>query len=48
MSVTIFEDIEGGGENRYFPDPAEAQFLSNYSMDFSIHGRRDIVSVHVN
>ena len=34
MSVTIYEDVGGGGEVGYFPDPAEAQYLWNYSMDF--------------
>ena len=34
MSVTIYEDVDGGGESGFFPDPAGAEYLWNYSMDF--------------
>jgi hypothetical protein len=34
MPVTIYEDVGGGGEYGDFPDPAEAKYLWNYSLDF--------------
>ena len=46
MSVTIYEDVGGGGEVGYFPDPASAQYLSNYSMDFFYTWDNEISSLY--